>query len=149
MKGLEDDQKVCCRRGGSCGRTGLSDRASFQPAAVTAYPTGPFEVRYGNTYAVGTVTFYGRSVVARFSIRSVSKTDCRFISVVALNSRGHQMNDSAYSSSVKTCDADGTEAVAVPANVAGGASSVRVILRSYDLLTLAKKDLNSLRVFPS
>jgi hypothetical protein len=118
-------------------------------AAVTAYPTGPFEVRYGNTYAVGTVTFFARNVTAQISVRSVSSTDCRYVKIVALNSRGHQINDAASSASLKPCNADWSGPVAVPASVAGGASSVRVILKSYDLLTGAEKDLISQRVFPS
>lgn len=118
-------------------------------AAVTAYPTAPFEVRYGNTYAVGTVTFYARSVRAQTSVRSVSSNDCRFVRVESLNSGGHRMYAGAYGDSPIVCNADGTGPVDAPADVAGGAASVRVNLMAYDLSTGVEKFLVSQRVFPS
>jgi hypothetical protein len=118
-------------------------------AAATAYPTAPYEVRYGNTYAVGTVTFFNRGVTAQGSIRSVSLDDCRFIRVQALNAAGHQINADAVRDSNVVCQGDISVSVDVPANVVGGAASVRVNLMAYDRSTAVEKFLVSQRVFPS
>lgn len=118
-------------------------------AAGTAYPTADFEVRYGNTYAVGTVTFFNRGVTAHTSARSVDSNDCRYVRVEALNAQGHQLNDAAYGESPTVCKGDVTWDIGVPADVAGGAASVRVNLMAFDYATGAKKFLISQRVFPS
>ncbi|MEV6415575.1 hypothetical protein [Kribbella sp. NPDC051718] len=118
-------------------------------AAGTAFPTADFEVRYGNTYAVGTVTFFNRGVTAQTSARSVDSNDCRYVRVEALNAQGHQINDAAYGQSPTVCEGDVTWAIDVPADVVGGASSVRVSLMAFDYATGARKFLVSQRVFPS
>src|SRR4051794_16184366 len=107
-------------------------------AAVTAYPTAPFDVRYGNTYGVGTVTFFNRGVTAQGSVRSVSLDDCRFVRVQALNPAGHQINADAVRDSARVCQGDTPVSVDVPANVIGGAASVRVSLMAFDRTTTAE-----------
>lgn len=47
-------------------------------AAAATYPVKSFTVKYGNTYAAGKVTFYNRSVLVDFTIKSVAGDDCRF-----------------------------------------------------------------------
>ncbi|WP_328321067.1 hypothetical protein OHA70_23440 [Kribbella sp. NBC_00382] len=118
-------------------------------ATVAAYPTAPFEVRHGNTYAVGTVTFFNRGVTAYTSVRSVDPGDCRFVRVEALNPQGHQIDATAVDESPVVCGEDLPWAVEVPANVAGGAASVRVNLMAYNSVTGAIKFIVSQRVFPS
>jgi hypothetical protein len=118
-------------------------------AAATAYPTAPYEVRYGNTYAIGTVTFFSRGVATDGSIRSVSLDDCRFIRVQALNPAGHQINAASVDDSNVVCDGNIPATTNLPADVIGGAASVRVNLMAYDRNTGAEKFLISQRVFPS
>ncbi|GAA0943822.1 hypothetical protein GCM10009554_37440 [Kribbella koreensis] len=118
-------------------------------AATTAYPTAPFDVRYGNTYAVGTVTFFNRGVATDGTVKSVSLTDCRFIRVQALNPAGHQLSPDSVDDSNIACEGSVLATTNLPADVIGGAASVRVSLMAVDLHSGVEKFLVSQRVFPS
>ncbi|MFE6868822.1 hypothetical protein ACFVFS_19960 [Kitasatospora sp. NPDC057692] len=118
-------------------------------AAVTAYPTADLDVRYGSTYATGTVAFYGRSVEARVAYRSVDPLDCRFVVVQALDSLGHQIDAGSYGTTPGVCGASTSWHIRdVPADVPGGAASVRVVLNSSSKTDGAERVLASQRVFP-
>lgn len=130
----------------SAGAVPATATASSQ--AVTAYPTAEFEVKYGNTYATGTVTFFARAVGAEAAYKSVDPYDCRFVEIQALNSRGHQINDESYGATPIVCEASTIWPVQAPADVPGGAASVRVVLKAFNKTTGVQKVLASQRVFP-
>ncbi|MEV6283099.1 hypothetical protein [Kribbella sp. NPDC051770] len=122
---------------------------SSSQAAVSAYPTADFDVPYGNTYAKGTVTFFNRGVAATVSFKSVSASDCRWVRVEALNSRGHQIDAGSYGITPRVCgDAMTWDVRDVPADVPGGAASVRVVLWSSSTIDGSERPLASQRVFP-
>jgi hypothetical protein len=127
----------------------LAGVASSSQAAVTAYPTADFDVRYGNTYATGTVTFFNRAVAATVSYKSVDPNDCRWVRVEALNSSGHQIDAGSYGITPPVCGGSMTWTIPdVPADVPGGAASVRVVLWSLSKTGAGERALNSQRVFP-
>jgi hypothetical protein len=100
--------------------------------AHAAYPTTPFKLQYGNTVANGTITWYNRSVNLKGTI-AVTAGNCRELDAWTYASDilhlDHVPNPETY------CNwGSATKKYAfnwgVSANVAGGASRVRVAM--YD-----------------
>jgi hypothetical protein len=101
------------------------------PAHAASYPTVPFDIPYGQSYARGTLTFYNRNVGIVGTVR-ITEGNCRGVSGFAFDSRGLPMGRAEYITYY--CVASGAPSEthsfsgAIPADQPGGATSVDVCL---------------------
>ncbi len=97
-----------------------------QATAQAAYPTNPFRVSYGATYAQGTMTWYNRTVRLTGNLRSLSSSGCRKAYAVTFDSAieplGERNTGPQCGDAIKPFQLD------VPADVAGGAFATSVCL---------------------
>ncbi|GHI90446.1 hypothetical protein ACWGF3_17710 [Streptomyces xanthophaeus] len=91
-------------------------------AQTAAYPTTPFDVTYGASYARGTLTWYNRSVGVDGTLRAVG---CRRAWFGAYGASGNELG--AKSTSTK-CDVTYPLQTVIPADVPGGAVYVIVCI---------------------
>ncbi|KQV11907.1 MULTISPECIES: hypothetical protein [unclassified Kitasatospora] len=106
--------------------TGMLVSAPAATAQASDYPHWDFDVTLGNTYTRGTVTWFNRSVSVTGEHKSVDPASCRGTTAFTLDSAGHQLNHSL--SDHQVCGTSAKFTFNVPANVPGGAASVRVCL---------------------
>ncbi|MGW7194721.1 hypothetical protein [Streptomyces chryseus] len=96
------------------------------PAAVGAqtapYPTTPFDVTLGASSVRGTLTWYNRSVGADGTLRAAS---CVRVSFSAYGASGNELGNRITSTK---CSGTYPFNIGLPAEVPGGAASVRICL---------------------
>ncbi|WP_416875133.1 helix-turn-helix domain-containing protein [Kitasatospora sp. SC0581] len=108
--------------------TGGADEARRpSPAAAppAAFPTTDFDIIYGNTSTKGTLTWYNRSVGLSGQGKSEDSADCRDTTATSYSASGSELG-SIHTGVV--CGASENYNAAIPADVAGGASTVRICL---------------------
>ncbi|OXM71434.1 MULTISPECIES: hypothetical protein [Amycolatopsis] len=105
----------------------LAGLALATPQATAAtYPTNPFNVSYGATYAAGTMTWYARAVRLDGNLRSLSSSGCRRAYAVAYTADLAQLDE--RSTSAQCGDQIKPFQIDLTADVAGGAAIVSVCL---------------------
>ncbi|MFE7588822.1 helix-turn-helix domain-containing protein [Kitasatospora sp. NPDC057512] len=108
--------------------TGGADEARPLPPAAAppaAFPTTDFDIIYGNTSTKGTLTWYNRSVGLSGQGKSEDSAGCRGTTATSYSASGSELG-SIHTGIV--CGASENYNVAIPADVAGGASTVRICL---------------------
>lgn len=95
-------------------------------AAATSVTRG-FRIVNGNTYTIGKVIFYNRSVVVEGEQKSVGSSGCRKTSASTHANRQLGRNEWSY-----TCSGSEKFSFTVPAHIEGGAVFVQVLLINGD-----------------
>ncbi|WP_371749858.1 hypothetical protein OG302_41125 [Streptomyces sp. NBC_01283] len=102
------------------------------PTAVGAqsapYPSTPFDVTLGASYVRGTLTWYDRSVGVSGNLRAVG------CNRVGFSTYGASGNELGSRSSSTQCDVTYQFSTGLPANVTGGAASVKICLSNANAL---------------
>ncbi|MET8542800.1 hypothetical protein ABZW03_19410 [Kitasatospora sp. NPDC004799] len=87
--------------------------------------TTDFDIVYGNTSTKGTLTWYKRSVALSGQGRSEDSAGCRDTTATSYSAAGTELG-SVHTGAV--CGASKNYNVVIPANVVGGAFTVRICL---------------------
>ncbi|PWI13039.1 hypothetical protein DI272_01985 [Streptomyces sp. Act143] len=110
-------------------------------AQTSAYPVTPVEpIEVGNTWTMGTITWYDRSIAVAGTHKSVSAAGpeyCRRTWVYTYDAAGARLGSAGSYAADTACGTTKTySSFAVPANVPGGAALVRVCLDDGNLKDL-------------
>ncbi|MEU1283354.1 helix-turn-helix transcriptional regulator [Kitasatospora sp. NPDC005856] len=108
--------------------TGEADEARPLPptaAPPSAYPTTDFDIIYGTTSTKGTLTWYNRSVGLSGQGKSEDSASCRGTTATSYSGSGSELG-SMHTGVI--CGASKNYNVTVPADVVGGAFTVRICL---------------------
>ncbi|WIX78759.1 hypothetical protein QRX50_46780 [Amycolatopsis carbonis] len=112
-----------------CAATAVAGLALAAPQSSAAtYPTTPFTVSYGATYAQGTITWYGRSAGVSGSLRSLASSDCRSVYAWTTDKAISEPPLGQGTSPEQCGDAIKPFSLVLPADVPGGAAYTWVCL---------------------
>ncbi|MEU1126501.1 hypothetical protein ABZ371_23760 [Streptomyces sp. NPDC005899] len=106
-------------------------------AQAVEYPTTPgINVPFGATYTQGTATWYNRSVTLAGEHRAISSSGCRATWMYTYDANGKQLGSRGTSI---ICEQTAGFTLNVPADVPGGAATIKVCLDDGNYVDLACK----------